>query len=138
MSLKLKNILVWTSVLPGAILGGFLMTFPLHWILYGTLVGGSVISGVDIEPIERFLSPFVIALGFVLIGSHIAPSHKLKTAIVLTIIYIFSFISIFVFMSGRATLELRGAGALLGICLGLFVAWKTYKPDPLTSNKTSK
>lgn len=136
MSLKFRNILLWVSVLPGAILGGFSMTFPLHWVLYGTLVSGSVVSGVNIEPIERFLSPFIIALGFVLIGSHIAPAHKLKTAIVLTIVYIISFISVFIIMYDKATLELRGVGALIGVCLGLFIVWKKYKTDQSVSNKT--
>ncbi len=126
MHSEIKNILLWVGVLPGAILGGFLMTFPLHWILYSTLVSGSVISGVNIEPIERFLSPFVIALGFVLIGTRIAPSNKIETATVLTITYLLLFMSVFIFMSERAVFELRSVGALIGSCLGLFVAWKTY------------
>ena len=133
MNSGVKNIFLWISVLPSALIGGFLMTFPLHWILYGTLVSGSVISGVDIEPIERFLSPFVIAVAFVLIGAYIAPNHKFKTAVVLTVLYIASFFSLFVFMSEMVTFELRGAGALIGVFLGLFIAWKKYKSDPSTS-----
>lgn len=133
MNSTIKNIFLWISVLPGAIIGGFLMTFPLHWILYGTLVSGSVVSGVDIEPIERFLSPFVTALAFVLIGTYIAPNYKFKTAITLSILYFASFISVSIFMSEIATFELRGVGALIGVFLGLFIAWKKYKPDPHTS-----
>src|SRR3989338_7065328 len=78
MNESVKNVLLWVGVLPGAIIGALLATFPLHWILYGTLVEGSIISGVDIEPIERFLSPFVVALTFILIGSYIAPNTNLK------------------------------------------------------------
>ena len=136
MKLRVKNIFLWVSVLPGAILGGILTTFPLHWFLYGRLVSGSVISGVDIEPIERLLTPFVVALAYVLIGSHIAPSRKLKTAVVLVIIYLISFVSIFIFMSDKAAFGLRGAGALVGVCLGLLVAWKKYKNDSSVSSKS--
>lgn len=126
MNQSTKNILLWICVLPGAVIGAFLATFPLHWVLYGTLVSGSVVSGMDIKPIERFLSPFVITLVFILIGSYIAPNYKFKTAVILTALYFISFTSLFLFMSEQAHFELRGVGALVGTLLGLFVAWKKY------------
>lgn len=49
------------------------MAFPLHWILCFTLDKEQVISGVNIVPIERMLTPFVIAITFVWIGFEIAP-----------------------------------------------------------------
>lgn len=127
MSKSVKNTLLWIGVLPGAILGGFLTTFPLHWILYGTLVSGSIVTGVNINPIERFLSPFVIAFTFILIGSYIAPNRKFKTAVILTILYFIAFLSFFIFMSEQVAFEIRGIGALVGSLLGLFVAKRKYK-----------
>jgi|SRR3989344_3290678 len=132
MSESTKNTFLWLSVLPGAIICAILATFPLHWVLYGTLVSSSIVSGTDIEPIERFLSPFVIATVFVLIGSRLAPNHKFKTAVMLSILYIASFLSLFIFMPEQAIFELRGVGALTGSLLGLFIVWKKHKSDQRT------
>src|SRR5262245_45492907 len=76
---QLKYWLRWVAVLPGALLGGLLLTFPLHWILKNTL------NFIDPYPElpERILSPLVIALGFVWLGAKIAPARKIETAVVL-------------------------------------------------------
>lgn len=62
-------------------------------------------------------------------GTYIAPHNKLRIAVTLTIIYLISFIALFLFISQQATFELRGVGALIGALLGLFIAWKKYKLD---------
>lgn len=70
----------WLAVLPGALLGGLLATVALRLVLYSTLR-----SFVDPYPEwpERLLTPFVIAIAVVWFGAWIAPSHKLRAAIVL-------------------------------------------------------
>lgn len=131
MQQSTKNLLRWITVLPGAILGGFLASFPLHWILYFTLARGEIIFGVNIEPIEYTLYPFAIAITFILIGSKIAPNNKFKTSVVLTCLWMLSFLAIFLFFSDSQTqFGIRGIGSLLGSLLGLFIVWKKFKHGP--------
>ncbi len=131
--LNIKNVFRWIAVLPGAIIAGFLATFPLHWILYlvfahngATIMGFEFPNGINIEPIESFLTPFVISITYVLVGYKIAPEHKFKTNIILVILWIMSFISIFLFMADKVSFQARGAGGLLGLFLGLFINWKEH------------
>lgn len=77
---RVKYWLRWFAVLPGALVGGVLMTFPLHWILYNTLT--QFIEPYPTLP-ERILTPFVIALGFVAFGARIAPARKTEVALIL-------------------------------------------------------
>lgn len=76
------NIMRWLTVLPGAAVCGFLSTFALHWVLYGTLTASGVVEPYPELP-ERLLTPFAVALAFVWAGSRIAPSRKVETAAVL-------------------------------------------------------
>jgi hypothetical protein len=92
-------------VLPGALIFGLLLTFPLHWVLYFTLAHGETISGVNIGPIESILSPFVVAIGFIIAGSRIAPNYKLKASIVLFVIWL-------LMVAGSALLALSGSNLL--------------------------
>ncbi len=129
MNQKTKTILRWVAVLPGALLAGFLATFPLHWILYFSLAKGETISGVNIEPIEYAIYPFVIAITFVLAGYEIAPNHKFKTSVGLTILWITLFLSAFLLVpifipQLELNFELRGILSILGSLLGLFIVWK--------------
>jgi hypothetical protein len=124
----------WISVLSGAIISSLLATFPLHWILYFTLVKGEIISGVNIEPIEYLLYPFIISIIFIYSGYKIAPKYKFKTAIILFILYIVSWLTIVTFSFikgslGGITLDFsfRTVLALLGSFLGLFLAKKSDK-----------
>lgn len=120
----------WIAVLPGALIASILMVFPLHWILYFTLVRGQVISGVNIAPIERTLMPFVIAITFILVGFKIAPENKFKTSIVLTVLYVV-FIASLIYMFGYQTyLEPRGYLGIFGAFLGLYFSWKQSKIEP--------
>lgn len=106
------------------------MTFPLHWILYFTLAKGQVISGVNIVSIERLLTPFIIAITFVLVGVEIAPEKKFKTSIALSILYIISIIGFPIYMTSKyqeAYLEPRGYLGIFGAFIGLYIAWRKYK-----------
>ena len=76
------NIMRWLAILPGAIVCALLSTFPLHWVLYGTLTLSGVVEPYPELP-ERMLTPFAAALAFVWAGSRIAPSRKVETAAVL-------------------------------------------------------
>lgn len=131
---KLKYWFRWIAVLPGAIIAGILATFPLHWILYFTFVNGEVISGVNIEPIEYLLYPFVISITFIFVGYKIAPKFKFKTAIILFVFYIVSWltVSILSFLKGsiggiNLDFSFRTILALLGSFVGLFLAKKSDK-----------
>jgi len=121
----------WIAVLPGALVFSLLALFPLHWILYLTLVDGSAISGANIQSIEYILSPFVIAIIFILVGFKIAPKYKFQVSIVFTILWISLFIGFF-FMSvsiQQPQFQVRSIGSFLGSFLGLYIAWRKSKHD---------
>lgn len=75
----------WVAVIPGAILCGFLILFPLHWVLYFTLVKGSIVEMPleNMAPIERFLSPILSSIIFVYAGAKIAPKKQFLVSIIL-------------------------------------------------------
>src|SRR5687767_6432981 len=81
-----KHLLRWLCVVPGALAGGLLLTFPLHWILYSTL--SNFIEPYPALP-ERILSPFAVGAGFVWLGARIAPTRKIETAVVLVSLWMF-------------------------------------------------
>lgn len=131
MNEKLKYYLRWISVLPGALIAGFLSTFLLHWALYFTLAHGKIVSGVNIAPIEYTFYPFVIALTFIFSGYKIAPKYKLKTAFVLFVIYIITWSTIsFIALSKSGfynidmQFSVRTILALLGALIGLYIVKK--------------
>jgi len=130
----------WIAVLPGALIAGFLATFPLHWILYflfdrkETDLGSVKFfiqlfgHGMSYKDIEYALSPFVIAITFILVGFEIAPVNKFKTSVALTIIWLLSFFGIFFFLTAlKPQFQLRSALSLLGAFLGLYIAWRKSK-----------
>lgn len=124
----------WALVLPGALLGGILATFPLHWLLYfgfahenATLFGIIEFpNGLDIEPIEFLIYPAVISAAYIIIGSQIAPNHKIKTALALFVIYlIFWLIANVYFHIAGNSINAQSSGrtllALLGAVVGLAI-----------------
>jgi hypothetical protein len=134
MKKDFKYWLRWLSVLPAALFAGIFATFPLHWILYSTLRNNTIFIDPYPELPERLFSPFVIALIFVWVGSHIAPEHKFKTAIILFGIWIFLAISLAFLTLSRANLMgnklyLQGGGiglimGIAGAAIGLYIARK--------------
>lgn len=129
------NVLRWIAVLPGALIAAFLVTFPLHWILYigfahdGTLFGFIELpDGANIS-IERAIYPAVIALTFVVVGYKIAPGHKYRTSLVLGALYVITFVWALVFMSEQYRLEARSILAFVGLGTGLYWAWRQGKVD---------
>jgi len=124
-----KQFLRWFAVLPGAILAGLLATFPLHWVL-GSLFpqDGKFFldfiefpTRLDVSGIELTLSPLVISTMYIWSGAEIAPKYKLAVAIVLSVLVLCMMLYLFLSSAGHDTFEIKTAGALLGIVLGLLL-----------------
>ena len=88
---KASEVLRWVAVLPGGILVGFLVLFPLHWVLYFTLVRGEMIQmpAEDVVLIERFLSPILSSIFFVFAGALMAPRRQVLVSYVLFSVSLF-------------------------------------------------
>ena len=92
-------------------------------MLYSSLVSDEIVSYRGVIPIETALSPFVIATAYIWTGSAIAPKFKREVSLVLAVLYVAAFVSLFVFLRG-AKLQFSGAGALAGVAVGLYLAWR--------------
>jgi hypothetical protein len=96
----MKQILRWLAVLPGALLAGVIVTFPVHWAaLYihdfgaGEPIitneeGKGLLQSLPLESLERFGDALFVSGTIVAIGAHIAPRFHFATAIVLTLLLI--------------------------------------------------
>jgi hypothetical protein len=130
----------WIAVIPGGILFGFLVLFPLHWILYFTLVRGSMIEMPmeDMAPIEKFISPILSSIIFVYSGAKIVPKKKFIVAIILFIIGILFRIGLMLFLVampdmgpdlsfyGLSRLILSGLAGGIG---AFFIYWSVKKAE---------
>ena len=134
----------WILVLPGAMVAGFLATFPLHWFVlllfhnFGGEAGEvdllslkffALLIGKNAYLTEYNLYPAVIALFFIYGGSLIAPKYKFKTGLALFIIYVLvwlfvSYTAVFKGNIGGVNMwfSSRTIFALLGAILGLYMA----------------
>ncbi|MGE4084661.1 MAG: hypothetical protein AB7H93_16790 [Vicinamibacterales bacterium] len=127
MARDLKYWLRWLAVLPGGLLGGLLLLFPLRLALVNSLRGF-----VDPYPEmpERLLSPFVIATGFVWLGARIAPTRKSETAVALFGLWLFAAGAFVALALSNAQVGGRGFSmnggaplfAVAGAVVGLLVA----------------
>ena len=125
----------WIAVLPGALCGGLLATFPLHWMLYDLLNGNDAF--IQISPdasaaIEMAVSPFIITLTYVLVGFGIAPKYKFKAAVALALLYALSQIGVLIFAQNsgvQLSFSGRSVGPAAGVVLGLVVLWHKSKHD---------
>ena len=85
MNNKITYWLRWIAILPGAIFAGFLITFPLHWLLYIAFAHNETfLVFIELPPrsdiwIEQLLYPFVMAMAFISAGHYIAPKYKFKS-----------------------------------------------------------
>jgi len=134
----------WIAVLPGAVLGGLAATFPLHWILDAWIFphdGAYFLDmiefdqPVDVATIELGLTPLIIAVFYVWAGAEIAPAHKLKVGVVLSLLFVCALAYLFFTSNGQATFEIKTAGALFGILLGLAIVWLRVRQIRLTQAK---
>jgi hypothetical protein len=85
---RLVEFIRWIAIIPGGVLCGLIILFPLHWVLYFTLVEGSIIQMPmkDMAPIERFLSPILSSIMFVYAGARIAPKEQFVVSIILFVL----------------------------------------------------
>jgi hypothetical protein len=135
MARGLEYWLRWLAVLPGGLIGGFLLLFPLRLALVNTLRG--FVTPYPELP-ERILTPFVIAVGFVSLGARIAPDRKTETAVALFGLWLFV-VGAFVALAlsnanvGGRSLFMHGGGigpllAVVGAVAGLVVARREAGP----------
>jgi len=138
MNNKITYWLRWIAVLPGAIFAGFLITFPLHWLLYMLFANnGTFLGFIELPPrsdiwIEQLLYPFVMAIAFISAGHYIAPKYKFKSAIALFTIYAILWLAVVVisfykesFYGVDIQFSSRTGLALVGAILGLYIARKS-------------
>jgi hypothetical protein len=90
MSEKTKEILSWISVIPGSLMAGIIIRFPVHWILYRTLSGGeSPFVTPYPELPETLLAPFFAAMVVIWVSAELAPRYKFNVAIFMTVLWTF-------------------------------------------------
>jgi hypothetical protein len=123
----MKNIIRGVALVPGAIIASYLVTFPLHWILYfkfannGTLLGFIELPSRSDISIEHTIYPFIMAITFILVGKEIAPRHKFKTAVILSSMYIITWLICSIIVS---EISLRSILAVVGAVIGLYISKK--------------
>ena len=129
---KISEIGRWVAVIPGALLCGILVLFPLHWLLYFTLVKGSMIEMPleDMAPIEKFLSSILTSLIFVYAGAKIAPKKQFLVSIILFVFSVLFRISAVYFVSAsnlKLDMSLYGLSrlvlSLLAGGIGIFLIY---------------
>jgi len=138
----------WALVLPGALIGAFLATFPLHWILYLLFSPsqeadffsfkfflGLFPSDLNAKSIEYIIYPAVMAIFFIITGYKIAPKYKFKTALLLFGLYIGVWLTSYILVSSNLIYGVTISGvrpilALLGACLGLYQAKLYSRKEP--------
>ncbi|MDD5138841.1 MAG: hypothetical protein PHY43_01110 [Verrucomicrobiales bacterium] len=99
--MTMKQILRWLAVLPGAILAGFIILFPVHWVAmfihyFGNSGDGFIttndgrsllsLSAMPLESLERFMDALFVPGTIVAAGSRIAPRFHFVTAVVITLL----------------------------------------------------
>jgi len=100
MNIKLKQILRWLAVVPGALLGAIIVMFLVHWLAmylhhFGTAdpmitdeQGRSLFQSMSLESLERFGDAVFLVGTLIGVGAFIAPRFHFATAIALTLIFV--------------------------------------------------
>jgi hypothetical protein len=136
MNTKTKEIIRWLSILPLSFITSILIYFPIHIILYLTLMYGDFIH-CEVYPklpeilISSFLSPFT----FIYTAYRIAPKHKLTTLIVVFSIFVVWTICIFFFVKEYLRLKeinfnyngFQTISLYLGLISGFVFCYRDYK-----------
>ncbi len=91
---RLKDILRWLAVLPGAILAAITMMFPMHWAAMfihhfggfsGPLItneeGKGLLQSMPLESLERFGDALFVPGTLIAIGALIAPRFRLANGL---------------------------------------------------------
>jgi hypothetical protein len=108
-----KQVLRWLAVLPGALLGGVAVMFPVHWIamyihhfgtgesLIETDDGRGLLQSLPLESLERFGYALFVPGTIIATGALIAPKFHFVAGIVLTILLVSGMCYLFVKMSSQ-------------------------------------
>jgi hypothetical protein len=95
-----RHILLWLAVLPGALLAGIVVLFPVHWVamyihhfgagepIITTDDGRGLLQSLPLESLERFGDALFVPGTVIATGASIAPRFHLVTGIVLTVILV--------------------------------------------------
>lgn len=130
-----KYYLSWIGVLLFSLSAGFLVQFPVHWVLYWTLSSGDTpfITPYPELP-EKVLQPFFTALVVVWVAAECAPQNKFKTAVIFATLWIFGAGASFVlgylgFHTDNIQFNLTAGGlpvimGVIGAVVGLYVVNK--------------
>ena len=92
------QVLRWICVIPGAMVCGLLVAFPIHWLV---LVPSDSCITIPPETLERFLQAILGPLAVVWGGAKIAPYYRFRTGIVLTVIFVIWLIVALIFAASR-------------------------------------
>lgn len=109
----MKQTLRWLAVLPGALLAGLIVTFPVHWAAmfihhFGageptitTEEGVGLLQSLPLESLERFGHALFVPGTIITVGARIAPKFHFATAIVLTALFIGLMSLLFVYLASN-------------------------------------
>ena len=86
----------WACLVPGSLLTGLAVHFPIHWIvMFGTTFfrsgpdhdnGGLSLWNLPAERLEQYLAALIVPGTIVYMTGKIAPSHRVTTAIIATVV----------------------------------------------------
>ena len=105
-----KQVLRWLAVVPGALLAGVIVMFPVHWVAMGihhfgagepiitTEDGRGLLQSLPLESLERFGCALFVPGAIIVTGARIAPRFHFVTAALLTVFLVglmsFSFVQL--------------------------------------------
>ena len=92
----LKQVLRWIAVLPGGVLAGFFIMFPIHWLALAIHISGGPFYGfitregggnpVSLKQLEFSMNSLFVSATIILTSAVIAPKYRFGTAIALAAI----------------------------------------------------
>ncbi len=143
-----KNILSWLAVLPGSLVAGFLILFPLHWILYWLLSSSGEPDAFSIRfftqllgdkytlySVETFLSPIVTMITVILTSYVIAPKYKLNTSIIIASAWVIFIVSGILLLPDRLSIDLRTVCTFIAIVSAVYINWNKSKSERLIATE---
>jgi hypothetical protein len=92
-----KQVLRWLAVVPGALLAGVIVMFPVHWVamyihhfgagepIITTEDGRGLLQSLPLESLERFGYALFVPGTIIAMGARIAPRFHFVTAVVLMV-----------------------------------------------------
>jgi hypothetical protein len=98
-SLRLAEIARWIAVLPAALMGALLVSFPVHWAVMLislfdrpdesaiTVNGKGLLASIDPQVLERFGYALFVPMVLIVVGAKVAPRFKFQTGIALAILW---------------------------------------------------